>query len=62
MSRNNFRGFEKIEAFIVTVLEGDGVEGRPYTEVEYLMIPENKKYRKIRLTKVEWEDEENERD
>lgn len=34
----NFRGFRKVEAFIVTVGEGDGTESSPYTEVEYLVL------------------------
>lgn len=34
----NFRGFRKVEAFIVTVGEGDGTESSPYTEVEYLIL------------------------
>ncbi len=34
----NFRGFRKVEAFIVTVGEGDGTESSPYAEVEYLIL------------------------
>ena len=35
---SNLRGFRKVEAFIVTVVEGDGTESSPYTEVEYLVL------------------------
>lgn len=38
----NFRGFRKVEAFIVTVSEGDGTESSPYTEVEYLILNEGR--------------------
>lgn len=38
----NFRGFRKVEAFIVTVGEGDGTESSPYAEVEYLILDEGR--------------------
>ena len=38
----NFRGFRKVEAFIVTVCEGDGTESSPYSEVEYLILNEGR--------------------
>lgn len=38
----NFRGFRKVEAFIVTVGEGDGTESSPYTQVEYLILDDGR--------------------
>jgi len=38
----NFRGFKKV--YMVTVLEGKGIEGSPYEEVRYIYDDENDKF------------------
>ena len=38
----NFRGFKKV--YMVTVLEGKGVEGSPYEEVRYIYDDENDRF------------------
>ena len=35
---SNFIGIRKVEAFIITVGEGDGTDLSPYQEVEYLIL------------------------
>lgn len=50
---SNFRGFRKIEAFVITVGEGDGTELSPYQEVEYLILNDGDKVIKLTPTSKE---------
>ena len=50
---SNFRGFRKVEAFVITVGEGDGTELSPYQEVEYLILDDGDKVVKLTPTAKE---------